>query len=40
MGPKMASDIRFGYSDYETEKGFLAEGNFAADERNAIKSCY
>ncbi len=36
--PPTADKLADGYNAYANEKGFLAEGNFTTDERNAIKS--
>jgi hypothetical protein len=36
--PPTESAVEGGYNDYATEKGFLADGNFTATERNAIRS--
>gem|GEM_PF-1197817 len=36
--PPTATNLWSGYNAYDQEKGFLADGNFTASERNVIKS--
>lgn len=36
--PPTVNNVKCGYNAYATEKGFMADGNFTACERNVIKS--